>query len=171
MYILCMTPSCHTHSLTNCLTHTFTLTHCASLLSSLHHSLTHSLHHSLTHSLHQSPIHSFPHSLSLSFSLPQSTDTQSSALHEAATAGSLECVQYLLGQGADRSALNCNGETPFDCSTQLEIRQCVGCLHVLCCFALFVCLTLLASFFLPSHLSFKNMYIHRVYIYMMYMYI
>ena len=31
--------------------------------------------------------------------------------------------------------------------------------HVLCCFALFVCLILLASFFLPSHLSFKNMYI------------
>ena len=31
---------------------------------------------------------------------------------------------------------------------------------VLCCFALFVCLTLLASFFLPSHLSFKNMYIY-----------
>ena len=27
---------------------------------------------------------------------------------------------------------------------------------VLCCFALFVCLTLLASFFLPSHLSFKK---------------
>ena len=32
-------------------------------------------------------------------------------------------------------------------------------LGVLCCFALFVCLILLASFFLPSHLSFKNMYI------------
>ena len=32
-------------------------------------------------------------------------------------------------------------------------------LGVLCCFALFVCLTLLASFFLPSYLSFKNMYI------------
>ena len=31
------------------------------------------------------------------------------------------------------------------------------CLGVLCCFALFVCLTLFASFFLPSHLSFKNM--------------
>ena len=31
-------------------------------------------------------------------------------------------------------------------------------LGVPCCFALFVCLTLLASFFLPSHLSFKNMY-------------
>ena len=34
----------------------------------------------------------------------------------------------------------------------------VTALGVLCCFALFVCLTLLASFFLPSHLSF-NMYI------------
>ena len=33
-------------------------------------------------------------------------------------------------------------------------------LGVLCCFALFVCLTLLASFFLPSHLSFKNTYTH-----------
>ena len=36
----------------------------------------------------------------------------------------------------------------------------VTALGVLCCFALFVCLTLLASFFLPSHLSFKNMYVH-----------
>ena len=35
----------------------------------------------------------------------------------------------------------------------------VTALGVLCCFALFVCLALLASFFLPSHLSFKNMYI------------
>ena len=35
----------------------------------------------------------------------------------------------------------------------------VTALGVLCCFALFICLTLLASFFLPSHLSFKNMYI------------
>ena len=34
----------------------------------------------------------------------------------------------------------------------------VTALGVLCCFALFVCLTMLASFFLPSHLSFKNMY-------------
>ena len=34
--------------------------------------------------------------------------------------------------------------------------DCLGC----AVFALFVCLTLLASFFLPSHLSFKNMYIH-----------
>ena len=37
-------------------------------------------------------------------------------------------------------------------------RTCFTALGVLCCFALFVCLTLLASFFLPSHLSFKNMY-------------
>ena len=42
-------------------------------------------------------------------------------------------------------------------------------LGVLCCFTLFVCLTLLASFFLPSHLSFKNEYykwnIFGIYIY------
>ena len=31
----------------------------------------------------------------------------------------------------------------------------VTALGVLCCFALFVCLTLLASFFLPCHLSFS----------------
>ena len=35
-------------------------------------------------------------------------------------------------------------------------------MYMLCCFALFVCLTLLASFFLPSHLSFKNMYIRGI---------
>ena len=39
-----------------------------------------------------------------------------------------------------------------------QLRK-VTALGVLCCFALFVCLTLPASFFLPSHLSFKNMYI------------
>ena len=38
----------------------------------------------------------------------------------------------------------------------------VTALGVLCCFALFVCLTLLASFFLPSHLSFKNMYMYML---------
>ena len=38
-------------------------------------------------------------------------------------------------------------------------------LGVLCCFALFVCLTLLASFFLPSHLSFKNMYQYTLHVY------
>ena len=42
---------------------------------------------------------------------------------------------------------------------------CKTALGVLCCFALFVCLTLLASFFLPSHLSFKNMYNYRLYSY------
>ena len=41
---------------------------------------------------------------------------------------------------------------------QLIFSRKVTALGVLCCFALFVCLTLLASFFLPSHLSFKNMY-------------
>ena len=35
-------------------------------------------------------------------------------------------------------------------------------IHVLCCFALFVCLTLLASFFLPSHLL-KHVYILHIF--------
>ena len=35
--------------------------------------------------------------------------------------------------------------------------DCLGCAVLIC---LVVCLTLLASFFLPSHLSFKNMYKH-----------
>ena len=39
----------------------------------------------------------------------------------------------------------------------------VTALGVLCCFALFVCSTLLASFFIPSHLSFKNMYTSILY--------
>ena len=39
----------------------------------------------------------------------------------------------------------------------------VTALGVLCCFALFVCLFDLASFFLPSHLPFKNMYIYNTY--------
>ena len=53
----------------------------------------------------------------------QSTVTQSTALHEAASAGSLECVQYLMSMGSDKAALNWNGETPFDCTTELEIRE------------------------------------------------
>ena len=47
------------------------------------------------------------------------------------------------------------------CASLLDTRCGAG-THVLCYFALFVCLTLLASFFLSSHLSlksFKNMYI------------
>ena len=49
-------------------------------------------------------------------------------------------------------------------STNMYILGKVTALGVLCCFALFVCLTLLASFFLPSHLSFKNMYKQNVFI-------
>ena len=47
---------------------------------------------------------------------------------------------------------------------------------MLCCFALFVCLTLLASFFLPSHLSLKTctctVYVHVqcMYMYIVYIY-
>ena len=36
----------------------------------------------------------------------------------------------------------------------------VTALGVLHCFALFVCLTLLASFFLPSHLSLKHVHVY-----------
>ena len=39
--------------------------------------------------------------------------------------------------------------------SQLIFQGKVTALGVLCCFALFVCLTLLAPFFLPSHLSFN----------------
>ena len=42
---------------------------------------------------------------------------------------------------------------------------------VLCCFALFVCLTLLASFFLPSHLSFKHVCIQVCIIIYMYIHV
>ena len=49
----------------------------------------------------------------------------------------------------------------YICMFESHLRQLIfsTALGVLCCFALFVCLTLLASFFLPSHLSFKDMYI------------
>ena len=59
-----------------------------------------------------------------------------------------------------------NGTTPAvpnSLSSSIRIKELH---HVLCCFALFVCLTLLASFFLPSHLSFKNMYMY-IHSYMM----
>ena len=68
-----------------------------------------------------------------------------------------------------------NASTLVPASSRFEShpRQLPGkvtALGVLCCFALFVCSTLLASFFLPSHISFKNMYIctctYPVYAYM-----
>ena len=49
--------------------------------------------------------------------------------------------------------------------------MCAVLLCLVCCFALFVCLTLLASFFLPSHLSFKNMYNVHVCMYIHDMYV
>ena len=72
-------------------------------------------------------------------------------------------------------ANQCTGRTAVFQKTCIYIRPTRGssfflgkvtALGVLCCFALFVCLTLLASFFLPSHLSLKKMYIHMEYIYM-----
>ena len=41
-------------------------------------------------------------------------------------------------------------------SIHVHVHGKVTALGVLCCFALFVCLTLLASFFVPSHLSLKT---------------
>ena len=38
----------------------------------------------------------------------------------------------------------------------LRKSDCLGCAVLLCLVCLFVCLTLLASFFLPSHLSLKH---------------
>ena len=46
-----------------------------------------------------------------------------SALHEAASANSLPTVQCLLSAGASVSAQNSAGETPFDSTTLVEIRQ------------------------------------------------
>ena len=48
--------------------------------------------------------------------------------------------------------------------------DCLGCAVLLC----LVCLTLLASFFLPSHLSFKNMHMYMYIIHVavhVYMYV
>ena len=42
----------------------------------------------------------------------------------------------------------------------LRNSDCLGCAVLLC---LVVCLTLLASFFLPSHLSLKNYYSYTMY--------
>ena len=56
-------------------------------------------------------------------------------------------------------AIQCIYSSTSDTVYSINTYMYVTALGVLCCFALFVCLILLASFFLPSHLSFKNMYI------------
>ena len=53
------------------------------------------------------------------------------------------------------TSMNVHNNIVYTC-----IYMYVTALGVLCCFALFFCLTLLASFF---HLSFKNMYIQYFY--------
>ena len=45
----------------------------------------------------------------------------------------------------------------------LRKSDCLGCAVLLC---LVVCLTLLASFFLPSHLSLKHVYIQNCFVYL-----
>ncbi len=53
----------------------------------------------------------------------QSEDTRSSALHEAASANSVGCVQRLLGAGARLDLINGVGETPFECSMLHDIKK------------------------------------------------
>ena len=63
-------------------------------------------------------------------------------------------IQVLYCRAVSCCEMYCIGYSLFDnlvCS--LFVQRHVG---VLCCFALFVCVTLLASFFLPSHLSLKT---------------
>ena len=60
-----------------------------------------------------------------------------------------------LNYSVERQSIECRG---FESHLRQLIfsrkSDCLGCAVLLC----LVCLTLLASFFLPSHLSFKNMY-------------
>ena len=61
-------------------------------------------------------------------------------------------IQVLYCRAVSCCEMCCIGYSLFDnlvCSLFVHVG-------VLCCFALFVCLTLLASFFLPSHLSLKT---------------
>ena len=89
------------------------------------------------------------------------TQDQKTALHYASKNGHHETVQLLLEKGADPKTRDwvstANTEICMYMSSPTR-GSFFTALGVLCCFALFVCLTLLASFFLPSHLSFKNMY-------------
>ena len=68
-----------------------------------------------------------------------------------------QCIHVHVAQLVERSvsSIECRGFESHPGSSFFLGK--VTALGVLCCFALFVCLTLLASFFLPSHLSFKNM--------------
>ena len=53
----------------------------------------------------------------------QSTDTGSSALHEAARGEERAIVTYLTKNGADKTLRNNSGETPFDLAKSLECRR------------------------------------------------
>ena len=53
----------------------------------------------------------------------QSSDTASSALHEAAHSEQRAVIAYLIKHGADRTLKNSSGETPFDLAKSLECRR------------------------------------------------
>ena len=91
----------------------------------------------------------------------QQSSSSSADLVTLPTAGQVTLpYKYMcLGSSVGRAlCLEYRGSSPTRASSFFLGK--VTALGVLCCFALFVCLTLLASFFLPSHLSFKNIYIY-----------
>lgn len=53
----------------------------------------------------------------------QSTDTLSTALHEAGAINSVDTVKYLLSVGANKGNINHAGELPFDSTNDPEIRK------------------------------------------------
>ena len=60
-----------------------------------------------------------------------------------------------LGSSVVENSVECRGFESYPRQLIFLRKECL-----LCCFALFVCLTLLASFFLPSHFSLKHMYMY-----------
>ena len=50
--------------------------------------------------------------------------------------------------------------TAVEVHVHLCTCDCLGCTVLFCLVCLFVCLTLLASYFLPSHLSLKHVHVH-----------
>ena len=149
----------HTHTLTqtHSYTHTHTLTHS--------HKHTHTL--TLTHSHSLTLTHSHKHTHTHTHTLTDVARELLMSFYDGQFYETL--IQWTHCQHSEVQ-YNCAGVIGH---LAINSECCLLCLFDLACFlphlsltcisisvvhALFVCLTLLASFFLPSHLSFKNMY-------------
>ena len=77
--------------------------------------------------------------------------------HKGGNLGTMRIISRMCASSHTHTNIHTN---TFTCTCTCVVTA----LGVLRCFALFVCLTLLASFFLPSHLSFKNMYLTYTFI-------